>query len=84
MASTLNLLTFFLFTNLFAVLFIHVHASLLSVPPIGLWGLCVWFLFCYSLLIVLTGNICSNTDLSDLSIVGTCDIFVYQTCHKVI
>ena len=32
---------------------------------------------------VLTGSICSNTDLSDLSIVGTCDIFVYQTCHKV-
>ena len=26
----------------------------------------------------------SNTDLSDLSIVGTCDIFVYQMRHKVI
>ena len=25
-----------------------------------------------------TGSILSNTDLSDLSTVGTCDIFVYQ------
>ena len=33
--------------------------------------------------IVLTGSIFSNTDLSDLSIVGTCDIFVYQKRHKV-
>ena len=33
--------------------------------------------------IVLTGSICSNTDLSDLSIVGICDIFVYQMRHKV-
>ena len=27
--------------------------------------------------IVLTGSICLNTDLSDLSIVGTCDLCVY-------
>ena len=32
----------------------HAHASLLSVPPIGLWGLCVWSLFCYTLLSVLS------------------------------
>ena len=25
----------------------------------------------------------SNTDLSDLSTVGTCDIFVYQMRHRV-
>ena len=30
-----------------------------------------------------TGSILSNTDLSDLSIVGTCDIFVYQMRHRV-
>ena len=30
-----------------------------------------------------TGSILSNTDLSDLSTVGTCDIFVYQTRHRV-
>ena len=30
-----------------------------------------------------TGSILSNTDLSDLSTVGTCDIFVYQMCHRV-
>ena len=31
-----------------------------------------------------TRSIFSNTDLSDLSIVGTCDIFVYQMRHKVL
>ena len=30
-----------------------------------------------------TGSILSNTDLSDLSTVGTCDIFVYQMRHRV-
>ena len=30
-----------------------------------------------------TGSILSNTDLSDLSTVGTCDIFVYQMRHTV-
>ena len=30
-----------------------------------------------------TGSILSNTDLSDLSTVGTCDIFVYQMRHGV-
>ena len=30
-----------------------------------------------------TGSILSNTDLSDLSTVGTCDIFVYQLRHRV-
>ena len=30
-----------------------------------------------------TGSILSNTDLSDLSTVGTCDIFVYQMRHIV-
>ena len=30
-----------------------------------------------------TGSIYSNTDLSDLSTVGTCDIFVYQMHHRV-
>ena len=30
-----------------------------------------------------TGGILSNTDLSDLSTVGTCDIFVYQMRHRV-
>ena len=30
-----------------------------------------------------TGSILSNTDLSDLSTVGTCDIFVYQMHHRV-
>ena len=30
-----------------------------------------------------TGSISSNTDLSDLSIVGVCDIFVYQVRHGV-
>ena len=30
-----------------------------------------------------TGSIWSNTDLSDLSTVGTCDMFVYQMCHRV-
>ena len=59
MTSTLNLLTIFLFTNLFAVLSLRrdlfiVHDSLFSVPPIGLWGLCVWALFCYTLLILVS------------------------------
>ena len=31
----------------------------------------------------LTGSILSNTDLSDLSMVGTCDIFVYQKRQRV-
>ena len=31
----------------------------------------------------LTGSILSNTDLSDLSTVGTCDIFVYQMRYRV-
>ena len=30
-----------------------------------------------------TGSISSSTDLSDLSTVGTCDIFVYQMRHRV-
>ena len=30
-----------------------------------------------------TGSILSNTDLSDLSTVGTYDIFVYQMRHRV-
>ena len=30
-----------------------------------------------------TGSILSNTDLSGLSTVGTCDIFVYQMRHRV-
>ena len=30
-----------------------------------------------------TGSILSNTDLSDLSTVGTCDIFVYQMRYRV-
>ena len=30
-----------------------------------------------------TGSISSNTDLSDLSTVGTCDIFVYQMRDRV-
>ena len=30
-----------------------------------------------------TGSILSNTDLSDLSTVGTCDIFVNQMRHRV-
>ena len=30
-----------------------------------------------------TGSISSNTDLSDLSTVGTCDILVYQMRHRV-
>ena len=30
-----------------------------------------------------TGSILANTDLSDLSSVGTCDIFVYQMRHRV-
>ena len=30
-----------------------------------------------------TGSTLSNTDLSDLSTVGTCDIFVYQMRHRV-
>ena len=30
-----------------------------------------------------TGSILSNTDLSDMSTVGTCDIFVYQTRYRV-
>ena len=30
-----------------------------------------------------TGSILSNTDLSDLSTVGTCDMFVYQMPHRV-
>ena len=30
-----------------------------------------------------TGSILSNTDLSDLSTVGTCDIFVYRMRHRV-
>ena len=30
-----------------------------------------------------TGSILSNIDLSDLSIVGTCDIFVYPMRHRV-
>ena len=30
-----------------------------------------------------TGSILSNSDLSDLSTVGTCDIFVYQMRHRV-
>ena len=30
-----------------------------------------------------TGSILSNTDLSDLSTVGTCDIFVYHMRHRV-
>ena len=30
-----------------------------------------------------TGSILSNTDLSDLSTVGTCDIFNYQMRHRV-
>ena len=30
-----------------------------------------------------TGSILSNTDLSDLSTVGSCDIFVYQMRHRV-
>ena len=29
-----------------------------------------------------TGSILSNTDLSDLSTVGSCDIFVYQMRHS--
>ena len=32
--------------------------------------------------IVSAGKHFSYTYLSDLSIVGTCDIFVYQMCHK--
>ena len=34
-------------------------------------------------LIAIDGKHLSNTDLSDFSIVGTCDIFVYQMRHKV-
>ena len=30
-----------------------------------------------------TGSILSNTDLSDLSTAGTCDIFVYEMRHRV-
>ena len=30
-----------------------------------------------------TESILSNTDMSDLSTVGTCDIFVYQMRHRV-
>ena len=30
-----------------------------------------------------TGSILSNTDLSDLSTVGACDILVYQMRHRV-
>ena len=30
-----------------------------------------------------TGSMLSNTDLSDLSTVGTCDIFVYRMRHRV-
>ena len=30
-----------------------------------------------------TGSILSNTDLADLSTVGTCDIFVNQMHHRV-
>ena len=30
--------------------FINVQDSLFNVPLIGLWGLCVWSLFCYALL----------------------------------
>ena len=32
--------------------------------------------------IVSAGKHFSNTNLSGLSIVGTCDIFVYQMCHR--
>ena len=37
---------------------------------------------CLALPLSSTGGISSNTDLSDLSTVGTCDIFVYQMCHS--
>ena len=53
MASTVNLLTIFC-CPVCEKGFIHVHAPLFSVPPIGLWGLCVWSLFCYTLLSVLS------------------------------
>ena len=39
--------------------------------------------FALSLSLSSTGSILSNTDLSDLSTVGTCDIFVYQMRHRV-
>ena len=41
------------------------------------------FCFCFVSLSS-TGSILSNTDLSDLSTVGSCDIFVYQMRHRVI
>ena len=37
---------------------------------------------CYNKSLSSTGSILSNTDLSDLSTVGTCDIFVHQMRHS--
>ena len=37
----------------------------------------------FAILLSSTGSNLSNTDLSDLSTVGTCDIFVYQMRHRV-
>ena len=41
------------------------------------------FVFPMNLTLSSTGSILSNTDLSDLSTVGTCDIFVYQMRQRV-
>ena len=38
---------------------------------------------CCKLSLSSTGSILSNTDLSDLSTWGTCDIFVYKMRHRV-
>ena len=44
------------------------------------WGVCAFSSFGAAL--SSTGSILSYTDLSDLSTVGTCDIFVYQMRHR--
>ena len=66
-----------------AASFVVVHVSpLFTFTPNVLCKMCVMWVLGL-VLIVLTGSICSNTDMSELSIVGICDIFVYQTRHKV-
>ena len=49
----------------------------------GKWSLPGKFAHMNDLSLSSTGSILSNTDLSDLSTVGTCDIFVYHMRHRV-